>query len=276
MVDAVSSDFRYAVRSLLHSRRYTGWVVGSLSMGMAVTIAAIALLDAVVFSPFPGVTNQKRLVRVTVTRSCDRPDCWTRMSSASDYAALEQGLNGLQGLAAYTDGQVAAALPAARSFRALVTSPNYFGVLGVHAAAGRLFTEADAQTRAAVAIIAYGIWIREFGSDPSVIGRSIRIGEDFVQIIGVAPQRFGGVDRVRPGDREPDIWLPMWLADRVLPTSAAEQRRQERLLYFVGHLRDGIEPSQVQAQADVIAVQLARSRGTASAPGELRSARCGE
>src|SRR5262245_9439788 len=181
---------------------------------MAVTIAALALLNAVMFSPFAAVTEQARLVRVSITRNCGNPDCWSRMSSPADYAALQQGLHGLQGLAAYTSGQVAAGLPEARSLRALVTSPDYFDVLGVHAAAGRLFSASDAEAHSPVAIIAYAVWAREFASDPSVIGRSIRVADDFVQIVGVAAPRFGGIDRVRPGDRDPDIWLPMWLADR--------------------------------------------------------------
>ena len=155
--DTLWADLRGAVRSLQHSRRYTGWVVGSLAIGMAVTIAALALLNAVMFSPFPGLTDQPGLVRVNVTRNCGSPDCWSRMSSSADYASLQQGLHGLQGLAAYTDGQIAAALPEARSLRALVTSPNYFDVLGVHAATGRLFDQTDAATRAAVAVIAYGV-----------------------------------------------------------------------------------------------------------------------
>ena len=90
--DRLWSDLRSAVRSLQHSRRYTGWVVGSLAIGMAVTIAALALLNAVMFLPFPGVTDQERLVRVAVTRNCGRPDCWSRMSSPSDYSALQHGL----------------------------------------------------------------------------------------------------------------------------------------------------------------------------------------
>jgi putative ABC transport system permease protein len=265
-LDTFWVDLRSAWHALLHSRRYTGWVIGSLAIGMAVTIAAFALLNAVMFSPFVGITNQARLVRVTVTRNCGSLDCWSRMSSASDYAALQRGLTGLQGLAAYTDGQVAAGVPEARSLRALVTSPDYFDVLGVHAASGRVFNATDAETQAAVAVISYGVWTREFASDPSVIGRSIRIANDFVQIVGVAPPRFGGIDRVRPGDRDPDIWLPMWLADRVLPFSAAERRRQERLLDFVGRLREGVDVRQVQAQAEVLAPQLAAFRGRQSTP----------
>jgi len=258
-------DFRSACRALQHSRRYTGWVVGSLAIGMAVTIAALALLNAVMFSPFPGITDQARLVRVSVTRNCGGPDCWSRMSAPSDYDALQRGLTGLQGLAAYTDGQVAAALPEARSLRALVVSPNYFTLLGVHAAAGRLFGGSDAEAHGAVAVIAYGTWTREFGSDLSVVGRSIRIANDFVQIVGVAPPRFGGIDRVRPEDRDPDIWLPMSLADRVLPFSAVERRRQERLMDFVGRLREGVDARQVQAQAEVLAPPLAALRQPSTA-----------
>jgi hypothetical protein len=84
LFDAFWCDLRSAWRALLHSRRYTGWVVGSLAIGMAVTIAALALLNAVMFSPFPGIADQARLVRVSVTRNCGSPDCWSRMSSPSD------------------------------------------------------------------------------------------------------------------------------------------------------------------------------------------------
>jgi predicted permease len=259
-LDTLWSDLRSAARAIQHSRRYTGWVIGSLSIGMAVAIAALALLNAVMFLPFSGVTDQERLVRVSVTRSCGRPDCWSRLSSPMDYATLQQGLNGLQGLAAYADGDIAAALPEARSLHALVTSPNYFDVLGVRPAAGRLFNASDAEGRAAVAVISYGVWARDFASDPSVVGRSIRVADDFVEIAGVAPARFEGIDRVRPGDTGPDIWLPMWLIDRVLPPSLAEQRRQERLIDFVGRLKEDVNAPQVQAQAQVLAVQLAASR----------------
>jgi putative ABC transport system permease protein len=258
-LDTLGSDLSSAVRALRHAAGYAGWVVGSLSIGMAVTVAALALLNAVMVLPFPEVTDQARLVRVNVVANCGRPDCWSPMSSQSDYAALQQGLHGLQGLAAYAVGDVAAALPEARTLHAVVASPNYFGVLGVRPATGRLFGARDAETRSAVAVIAYDVWTRDFAADPAVTGRSIRVADDFVDIVGVAPPRFEGIDRVRPGE-EPEIWLPMWLADRVLPLSPSEQRRQERLTDFVGRLKPGIEAPQVQAQAQVLALQLAASR----------------
>jgi putative ABC transport system permease protein len=189
------------------------------------------------------------------------------MSAPADYLALQDGMNGLQALAAYTAGEVAVALPDARSMRGLLTSANYFDVLGVRPAAGRVFHAADAEAGAGVAVIAYNVWLREFRGDPSAIGRTIRVADEFVQIVGVAPDLFTGIDRVRPTTRVPDIWLPIWLADRVLPFNTVEQRRQERDMSFVGRLREGVRMPQLQAEADVLAGRLAASRGQGSQGG---------
>lgn len=259
--DVFGQDVRAGLRALRHSRRFTAWVVGSLTIGMAVTIAALALLNASMVLPFPAVADQPYLVRVSVSRNCGRPDCWSRMSTPADYQALREGLSGLRGLAAYTAGEIAVALPEARSMRGLLASPDYFEVLGVRPAAGRVFDAADDRTHAAVAVLAHSTWTRELNSDPAAIGRTIRVADQFVQIIGVAPEQFIGIDRVRPGLRRPDIWLPLWLANRVLPLTPAEQRRQERDLAFVGRRSDDVPIAQLRAEAQVVARRLAAARG---------------
>ena len=152
----------------------------------------------------------------------------------------------------------------------MLASDNYFEVLGVRPLLGRTFGASDARGQAAAAVIAHSLWTREFGADPSAIGRSIRVADQFVHIVGVAPAHFSGIDRSRPGGprrmevgRSPEVWLPLWLADRVLPLTAAEQRRQERDLYFVGRLKDGVELPQLQAEANVVAMRLAAVSGIA-------------
>ena len=94
------------------------------------------------------------------------------------------------------------------------------------------FGASDARGQAGAAVISHSLWTREFGADPSAIGRSIRIADQFVHIVGVAPAHFSGIDRSRPGGprrmevgRSPEVWLPLWLADRVLPLTVAEQRQ---------------------------------------------------
>jgi predicted permease len=234
---------------------------------MAVTTAALAFVNALLFLPFPGVTEQAGLVRLSVSRNCGRPDCWARMSSPSDYATLQNGLTAVRGLAAYALGDLAVALPEARSMRGALISANYFDVLGVRPALGRTFGPGDDTAQARVAVIAHSVWTREFGSSPSAVGRSIRVAGEFVEIVGVAPEFFVGID-LRParGDRGPDVWLPIWLADRVLPLTRAEQRRQERDTYFVGRLRERVTLTALRAEAEVLARRLAASRDR-EAPG---------
>ena len=277
----LSGDIRDALRSLRHSGSFTAWVVGSLSIGMAVAIAALALLNAALVLPFQGVTDQDRLVRVSVSENCGRPDCWRRMFTPDDYRALQDGLHSVQGLVAYTFGDVSAGLPDARLLRAIAASPNYFDVLGVRPALGRMFGTGDAATTAAVAVLGHAAWIRELGADPDVIGRSIRVGDLFVQIVGVAPPFFTGVDRTRPGsprsmnaERGTDIWLPLWLAERTLlardpreasASAAPVEGSSERGVYFVGRRAAGADVPQVQAEAAVLAQRLAASRSATSA-----------
>jgi hypothetical protein len=138
---------------------------------VAVTIASLAVLNALLLAPFPEVTAQHRLVRVSMLRNCGRPDCWVRMSAPPDYVIIREGLTGVQGLAAYAIGDIAVALPDARSMQGVLASANYFDVLGVHPALGRMFNSIDADTHAEIAVIAHSMWLREFEGDPSVIGQ---------------------------------------------------------------------------------------------------------
>ncbi len=264
--DAFMNDLRGAGRTLRYSRAYALSVVATLAIGMAVTIAALALLNASMVLPFPGVTHQERLVRIAVTRNCGAGDCWAPMSSPADYAALSQGLTGLQSLAGYASGNVSVGIPEARSMRALTATANYFDVVGVRPAIGRVFTAHDEQSTAAVAVIGHGAWMREFGGDPSVVGRSIRVAGDFVDIIGVAPPSFIGIDRIRSGVDSPDIWLPMWLANRLVPLAGTDMHRGERSISFVGRLRADVDVAEVQAQAAVVAERVARLRNATPPP----------
>ena len=255
-LDTLDQDVRHAWRALSHSRGHALWVIGSLSIGMAVMTATLALLNALLVRSFPAVTDQDGLVRVAVSRNCGRPECWLRMSSLDDYDALRQGLTGLQGLTAYAQGEVPVTLHDAQSLRALFASDNYFDVLGVPAAIGRTFDARDSRAHAAVAVLSHAVWTGQMGADPSVIGRSIRVVDSLVEIIGVSPRGFAGIDfRVRT--RGPDIWLPLWLADQILPFAPADARRHHRAISFVGRLADGGGADRVQSEADVVASGLA-------------------
>lgn len=244
-----------------HPVGLTTWLVASLAIGMTVVITAFAFLVALLIGPFPRVVQQWRLLRISMSENCGRPDCWRQMASPDEFAAL-QSLTGLNGVSAYTFGQVTAVAPEIASMPAAFVSPTYFDVLGVRAVIGRVFSTSDEAGRVPVAMLSHRTWTRVFGSDPGAIGRTIRVADTFVQIVGVTPEFFVGIDlKSARGDNGPALWLPLWLTDRILPIASDTRGTPIHDLSFVGRLRDGVGVAQVQSQANVLARQLRLHRG---------------
>ena len=89
----------------------------------------------------------------------------------------------------------------------LLASPNYFEVLGAHAALGRIFTTRDEVPGiATVAVISDGLWRRGFAGDPTIIGRTLRIDEDVYEVVGVMPPTFRHPSATLETDVE--VWAP--------------------------------------------------------------------
>jgi hypothetical protein len=128
-----------AACSLSQARGFSFSVIGSLSLGLAATIVAFALINGSMLRPFPGVQDQDRLVEVGIlNRSIFgwglRRTVWT---DYPDVVRALAGMPSLEGLASFTESNVAATLPEPRSLQAAFVSPNYFDVLGVRPEIGR-------------------------------------------------------------------------------------------------------------------------------------------
>ena len=130
---------------------------------------------------------------------------------------------------------------------------NYFDVLGVRPRLGRWFTEdeGDPTSAASVAVISEGLWEREFGLDPRVLGRSARLSGQTVTIVGVAPAGFmGSLPLVTP-----DFWIPS-STQALIQGDQQFQRRGFRGALIRARLCDGVSIEAAQAQLDVVALQL--------------------
>jgi putative ABC transport system permease protein len=128
--------------------------------------------------------------------------------------------------------------------RSVSATPEFFSVLRVRARSGRVFVPADgAPNGPRVAVITEGLWSRQFGGDPSVLGRSVTVGADATTIIGVLSE--GSV----PGDAE--IFLP-------LPINLAEEDRSNRIAQVAARLKPGVTLRQAEGELVEIARQLER------------------
>lgn len=215
---SVSSDLVFAWRQLRKHR--TASLAAILSLGLAVgaTTAAFRLLDAVLLRTLP-VAEPDRLFVLG----------WNSMTSQGepdyrddfDYPTFRRykdaiGLNGDVMVVGTSARQLALVdnstepEPVMRQYY----SGNVFPTFGLQPALGRLLTPSDdvAPGGHPVAVISYDYWMRRFAGDPSVIGRSFRIGRQPFEIVGVAPKGFTGTE---PG-RIADLFIPAMMNAQAL------------------------------------------------------------
>src|SRR6266850_3481376 len=245
-------DLRYAVRTALRDRAFSLVAVLTLALGIGANTALFTIVNAVILAPLP-FRNPDQLVRVTVD--------FTRQN-ARDIGLSVPELFDLRASGVFSE--IAGSWPInanltetdepERVETALVDA-NYFAMLGITAAVGRVFGPSDAQPGIAeVAVISDALWQRRFGGDPNVVGKRIGIDNDMYSIIGVAPASFRHPGRVNETDV--DVWAPSgWLAS---PFSPQPIRRAYLLQGGIGRLKPGISVADAQQRIDALAERLRR------------------
>jgi hypothetical protein len=120
---------------------------------------------------------------------------------------------------------------------------NYFQVLGVEPAVGRLFTPNDDKVRNAepYVILSYAYWTRRFGGDESIFNRVIDVNSHPMTIVGISQRGFSGFYRDSPSD----IFVPMMMKTAVTPTWDDMEQRNSIWLHIFGRLAPGSPPTRL-------------------------------
>ena len=206
--DSLLDDARGAVRSI--RARPLGFLVLvlCLSLGVGVNIALFGMVDALLLRPPIGVDRPESLVRIEVglPRSGILAGAGPSTSEAQYRRVLEEREPLFEDVALYswTDGTLDGGA-SAREVRLNIVTSNYFDVLGVAPRLGRTFdaSEGGFDRPATVAVLSYDFWQEVLAASPDVLGSTIRVNGLPLTVIGVAPERFIGIDL---GD--PDLWVP--------------------------------------------------------------------
>jgi predicted permease len=197
-LESAVQDLRYALRRLLKSPGFTIAAIATLSLGIGANTAIFELLDAVLLQSLP-VANPQELAEV---RLVDREK--TRGNSVSPYPVvtnpiwekLREDHQGFSEIAAWRDtGFSRDSGGDARFANGLWVSGDFFRVLGVRPIQGRVFTAEDDRRGCGLpgAVIGYGFWQQEYGGGPA-LGRKLILNGKPVEVIGVTPASFFGVD----------------------------------------------------------------------------------
>jgi putative ABC transport system permease protein len=255
-------DLRYALRNLAATPAFALVAVGSLAIGIGINTTIFSVVNAVLLRPLP-VAKPEQLVDIYTTSSTDHST-----SSWADFRDLREGTTVFDGLIGHSlmfanvsrDGR-------SRLLMGEVVSANYFDVLGVRAAIGRMFAPEEDQTEGGnrLVVVGDGFWRREFGGDAGVVGRPLRIrGLDYT-IVGVAPARFTGM---MPGISA-DLWIPASMVDEVEPVGMNDavpsptgrtriQRRGQRWMFIKGRLKPDVSIAQAQTEVAAVMTRLER------------------
>jgi hypothetical protein len=218
---ALVQDVSYGVRVLRRSPLYATVSVLILTLGVGSNLAAFHLVNAMVIHPYV-VRDAGDLVRLLSVSRAGEFESFSR-AEAEFYHQYETSF---ARFIEESDGVNASAEDEPEPIRLTFVSSSYFTDLAIVPAAGRLLIAGDAQVGApAVAVLGFGEWQKRFGGDPEVVGHTIRVNGKPVQIVGVAPADFNGLQKGFKGVTA--IWLPQQLRDYVSRDANKGQERYD-------------------------------------------------
>jgi len=256
MFETVWQDLRHGARMLAKNPGFSLIAVMSIAIGVGANAAMFSIADGLILRPL-AVPAASELITVSATT----PAGEVRNSGISypDYVDIRSRARGFDGLAAtrFVNASLARQRDdSAQSTLGQAVSANLFDVLRVRAMLGRTFLPDEDRVagRDAVVILSYETWTEQFGADPAIVGREIRLTGVPFTVIGVTPQGFTGLNILQP--------IAFYVPIAMLPTLMAGaqpgllEQRDVRLLRLLGRLTPGASITQASQELDLIARAL--------------------
>jgi putative ABC transport system permease protein len=243
-METLLQDLRYGIRALLKSRGFTAVAVIALALGIGANTAIFSVIDAVLLRPLP-YKNPEQLVliwhnypQINLAEASICPPCYQEyrdMTTSFEQVATQTG---------WSVNMTGTGEP--ERLQGSRISYNYFTTLGTEPAQGRAFlAEEDQPGRNRVVVLSHGFWVRRFGSDPDIVGKTLTLDGNSYNVVGVTPADFIVPQSV-------DIWTPIAFTSEQL---AANSHGNEYLT-VIARLKPGISLGQAQAEMDTLADQL--------------------
>ena len=249
MLETVSRDIRIGLRVLRKEKSFCALAVGVIALGICGVATMFSVVNGVMLRGF-SFPNADRMVSVNfidpssatffgVNGQVSSMDYEDLVASQRSYEFLAGFLNGST-VNVTVDGQP-------RRYTGAYVTEDFLRILGVSPAMGRGFTPQDNAIGAPkVAIIGYGIWQRDFGGTPDIVGTSVRINGKAATVIGVMPQGFAF-----PTNEE--LWIPLYSEFPPRPRNDPAAINPAVL----GLIKADVSLDQANAEATTIASRLA-------------------
>jgi putative ABC transport system permease protein len=253
-LDHLGRDIRHATRSIARMPGVATVVIVSLAIGIGVNAAIFSWIQGLVFKPLPGVHDAASFQLIE-----PRSDIGSHVGTSwLEYRDLREQLRSFQDVLTYkmVPFTIGEASRTVRTYGQLV-SGNYFTALGLEPALGRFPTpdEVSRPGSEPVVVISDGFWKTRLAGASDVVGRRVRVNEQDLTIIGVAPPKFQGTVTMV----DFDLWVPATMAPVLFPGSKELDDRGSRGYAMMGRLKPNVSREQAQREADAAMRGLAKS-----------------
>ncbi len=251
LIENLLFDLRYAVRMLVRSPGFSFIAIATMALGIGATTAIYSVIDATLLHPLP-YPNPGELVRIQDDLSgvgaqnvgISIPE-WRDLQSSGIFQSVSVSGTGAD------VNLTGSEQPERLSYKHV--TPNYFAVLGVDAQLGRTFDPHDATPGFNLeAVISDELWRREFGADPHIVGKALRLDNDLYHVVGVMPRGFRDLGATSE-ERKTETWLAAGMAGLPFPPPLRDSRIQGRV---VGRLRPGLSIAAAQGHLDALVESL--------------------
>ncbi len=249
-------DIRFGMRMIMKKPGSNAAVVVALALGIAMNAAVFSFVNALLLRPPAGVKATGSLIEIWLhNRESTGVQSYLPFTYP-DYADYRDHSRSLEGLIAF-DGDGTRAIwnrsGEGQVIQGQLVSGNFFSLLGESAALGRTISNADDQLGSPQSgvVLSHSFWQRQFGADPSVVGRTLVLNGATFSVVGVAPAGFTGMVVAI----EPDFWAPLTAQEQFTHDKGRLTDRHSSWLIVVGRMRSGVDVIKAQAEMHVLAHQ---------------------
>lgn len=246
------NDLRIAVRNLQKTPGFAFAVIATLGLGIALNTTIFSVVNAVWLRPLPFANpEQLCLVQTRIPALIQAPIPF----SAPDVGEFERQTSAFQQVGAFgtQTGDLAGGGEPVRVRSTRITW-SLFPMLGVAPALGHNISKDDDLKRVRTLLLSHALWKRQFGGDPAIVGKTVRLNRETYTVAGVMPKGFQFPEQALNGGGPADLWLPMsWSADDIA-------HKGDNFDYSViARLKPGVTLSQAQQDSDRVADLIRRT-----------------
>jgi predicted permease len=241
-LDWLIRDLRVAARVLARDRAFSLTAASTLAVCIGANAALFTVVHHVLLRPLPVPEPSRILLMSNLYPKAGATD--SSNSGVPDYYDRLKAVTVLESQAMFQSRSVSIGhegLPV--RLQIVDATPSYFRVMGVAPALGRVFTDDEGEVgNDKRVVLSDALWHSQFGADPGVVGRDVRLNGQPYTIVGVMPRRFQGLD--------PEVML--WRALAFTPEQRSDEQRHSNNYWNVGRLKPGATLAQAQAQVDAL------------------------